>query len=154
MEYLENIIDEIIKYGLDGQIEIDGKDKDLELNLVKLYSKFFEINYQFDQFEYDGFKRNDHYPRITENVRSNFQDYSFYHTVSSNVPVNEKPIILTGDAIEDISEIINDLLEVKWRNQNNSADDALWYFELIFNTHTRYHLVSLLNYINFREFDN
>lgn len=36
-----------------------------------------------------------------------------------------------GDAIDDLSDIIIDLLEIKGRIENNSLADGIWFFELL-----------------------
>lgn len=52
-----------------------------------------------------------------------------------------------GDAVDDLLDIIKDLLEVKWRIENNSLDDGVWFFKFIFRSHTQQHILDLLNYI-------
>ena len=52
-----------------------------------------------------------------------------------------------GDAIDDLTDIIIDLSEIKWRIENNSLADGLWFFELIFYAHTQQHILDLLNYM-------
>ena len=46
-----------------------------------------------------------------------------------------------------LTDIITDLFEIKWRLENNSLADGLWYFELIFKGHTQLHILDLLNYM-------
>ncbi|KUJ53355.1 hypothetical protein [Chryseobacterium sp. JAH] len=57
-----------------------------------------------------------------------------------------KDNIAIGDAIDDLSDIILDLLQIKWRIENNSPDDGLWYFQLVFSSHTQQHIIDLLSY--------
>lgn len=147
MEILIEIINEIVKYGLNSNVEIEDKEKDLEMNLVKLYSKYFEINYRSDDSEYEGFDKQKTYPNVIENVKSNFKDFGWYHSILNLEEILKDPEIGTGDAIDDLSDIIYDLLEVKWRKENNSVNDAWWFFELIFHGHTQQHLIDLLNYL-------
>ena len=54
---------------------------------------------------------------------------------------------IIGDAIDDLSDIITDLLQIKWRIENNSLANGLWYFELIFYGHTQQHILDLLNFM-------
>ena len=149
MKELIEIIDEITKFGLRPNIKIEDKERDLEKNLVKLYSKYFEISYEFDDTDYDDFDKKKLFPNVIENVKSNFKDFGWYNMILEPEKVYAEPknAIGIGDAIDDLSDIIYDLLEVKWRNDNNSESDAWYFFELIFYAHTQQHLLDLLNYM-------
>jgi len=146
LEELIQIIDEIVKYGLDANVRVVNKRTDLEKNLVKLYSKYFEIQYEFDESDYGEFEKSN-FPEVIENVKSNFTDFGWYHVILNSEKVLEEPEVGTGDAIDDLSDIIYDLLEIKSRKETNSEQDALWYFKLIFPKHTRQHILGLLNYL-------
>ncbi len=147
MEELIKIINEIIKYGLNPNVEIEDKEKDLEMNLVKLYSKYFQINYESDENEYKVFDKKEFYPNVIENVKSNFKDFGCYHSILNLEEILKEPETGTGDAIDDLTDIIYDLLEIKWRKENNSENDAWWFFELVFYSHSHQHLIDLLNYL-------
>lgn len=147
MEKLIKIINEIVKYGLNPNVDIEDKEKDLEMNLVKLYSKYFEIDNESDKTEYKDFDKKNIYPNVVENVKSNFKDFGWYHSILNLEEILKEPESGTGDAIDDLSDIIYDLLEIKWRKENNSENDALWFFKLIFYGHTQQHLIDLLNYL-------
>lgn len=147
MEELIKIISEIVKYGLSPNIEIEDKEKDLEINLVKLYSKYFEIEYQSDENDYRDFDKKKIHPNVIENVKSNFKDFGWYHTILNLEEILKEPETGTGDAIDDLSDIIYDLLEIKYRKENNSENDVWRFFELIFYSHTQQHLIDLLNYL-------
>lgn len=139
-------IKEIIKYGLQPNLLITDKEKLLERNLVKIYSLYFEIEYKFDETDYPDFDKLQ-LTEIRQNVESNFKGFGFYKTVldiNDIYSLNDNAI---GDAIDDISDIITDLIEIKWRIENNSFADGLWYFQLVFSTHTQQHILSLLNYM-------
>lgn len=62
-----------------------------------------------------------------------------------------KDNIAIGDAIDDLSDIILDLLQIKCRIENNSPVDGLWYFQLVFSGHTQQHIIDLLNYLKQRK---
>ena len=55
--------------------------------------------------------------------------------------------LATRDAIDDLTDIIKDLLVVKWRFENTSKIDAIWDFEFSMRTHSKQHLVDLLKYM-------
>lgn len=56
-----------------------------------------------------------------------------------------------GYSIDDSTDIIADLLEIKWRIENNRIDDGLWFFELIFKRHTQEHIIDLLTYMKHKK---
>lgn len=60
---------------------------------------------------------------------------------------NKDAEIGMGDAVDDLSDIIYDLLEVKWRLEHTSETDAWWHFLFTFQAHTQQHLIDLLNYL-------
>ena len=144
MKELINIIKEITKYGLTPNVNIEDKEQDLEKNLVKLYLKYFEIKFVFDESEFSDIDITG-FPNIRENVSSNFSEFGLYHDLSNFHKFENKPNLTMGDAVDDLTDIILDLLEIKWRKENNSESDAFWYFELIFYSHTQQHLIDLLN---------
>lgn len=108
--------------------------------LINNYSTS-QWNINFDDFD----KKN--YDNIRKNINSNFPNFGLYHELSNCHKVNESTDIIVGDSIDDLSDIILDLLEIKWRIKNNSLNDGLWFFKLIFSSHTQQHVMSLLNYI-------
>ena len=146
MKDLIQIIDEIAKYGLHSDIKIENKEKDLEQNLIGLYSHSFKIKYEFDDHNHPNFDKK-LFPNVIDNVRENFPEFGFYHTILNSNEFPKDPETATGDAVDDLSDIIYDIIEVKWRMENNSEADGLWYFELIFNGHTQQHLIDLLNFM-------
>ncbi|MFK7935161.1 MAG: DUF5063 domain-containing protein [Saprospiraceae bacterium] len=146
MTELIEVIDDITKYGLQPLVEIENREKDLEENLVKIYVKHFQVQYDFDHNEYARFDT-EHLPNVIKNVSKNFPTFGYYHTVLNCHELNKSMNIAAGDAVDDLSDIIFDLLEVKWRKENNSEQDALWFFEFIFQTHTQQHIINLLNFM-------
>ncbi len=146
MNDLLQIIDDITKYGLNPNLDIEDKEKDLEKHLVQLYSKYFEIQFKFDEIDYPDFEKTG-LPNIRENVSKNFPHFGLYYNLMDLHELLKKPNLVVGDAVDDLTDIILDLLEIKWRNENNSEQDAWWYFEFSFYSHTQQHLIDLLNYM-------
>lgn len=145
MQELIPTISEIVKYGLDPNLTVIDK-KSLEKNLVKIYSFSFEIKYDFDNTDFPDFDTSS-LPNIRHNIESNFKDFGFYKSVLNIDDIDNLQECGVGDAIDDLTDITFDLLEIKWRIENNSLNDGLWYFELIFYSHTQQHILDLLNYI-------
>ena len=146
MQELIPTINNITKYGLYPNLTVEDKEIILEKDLVKIYSFYFQIVYKFDEVEYADFDISS-FPNIRQNVCSNFTNFGFYKTNLDINDIDNLPDSSIGDAIDDLSDIIRDLLEIKWRIENNSQADGLWLFELIFRSHTQQHLLDLLNYM-------
>lgn len=146
MKELIPTINEIVKYGLEPNLIINKKIRLLEKNLLKMYSLYFEINYVFDENTYEDFDTSQ-LVHIRQNVESNFKDFGFYKNILEIHNIENLNDHVIGDAIDDLTDIIKDLLEIKWRIENNSVDDGLWFFDFIFTSHTQQHILDLLNYI-------
>ena len=141
-------INEIVKYGLQLNLttDKDERNKLLEKSLVKIYSLYFDIEYTFDEKDFADFDK-EKLPKIRQNVENNFSDFGLYKTVIDFTDFDNKVDNEIGDAIDDLTDIILDLLEIKWRIETNSLADGLWYFQLIFYSHTKQHVLNLLNYM-------
>lgn len=146
MNELISTINEIVKYGLQPNLNIPDRTKLLEKNLIKIYSLYFNIQYEYDDKEYPDFDKNQ-FPNIIQNIQCNFKEFGVYKTVLDINDIDNNTDIGLGNAIDDLSDIILDLLEIKWRMENNSLNDGLWFFETIFPFHTQQHILDLLNYM-------
>jgi hypothetical protein len=142
-------INEIVKYGLEPNLTTSDKEKELEKNLVKIYSLYFDIEFKFDETDYPALDKTE-YADIRQNVTSNFKDFGFYKTVSDIENIDNLSDNTIGDSFDDLTDIIRDLLEIKWRIENNSLADGLWFFELTFYSHTQEHILDLLKYMKQR----
>lgn len=150
MEDLILIIDNICRYGLYSTINLTNKEQDLEKNLVGLYLKYFEINDESDSKDYPAYQK----PKsvlLRKNISSNFPTFSWYHHVVEADQIDKEAHLVMGDAVDDLADIILDLLEVKWRREHNSLEDAIWFFKFIFQAHTQQHLIDLLSFLKTKE---
>ena len=146
MTELIPIINEVVKYGLQPDLSVNDKEKLLEKNLVKIYNLYFDIKFEFDETDYPDFDKSK-YPLIRKNVESNFKDFGFYKTVTDINDIDNLHENCIGDAVDDLTDIILDLLEIKWRIENNSMADGLWFFELTFYSHTQQYILDVLKYM-------
>lgn len=142
-------INEIVKYGLQPNLNVTDKEKLLEKDLVKIYNLYFEIEYKFDETQYPNFDKGK-FVNIRQNIENNFKDFCFYKTILDINDIDNLKDNAIGDAIDDLSDITLDLLEIKWRIENNSWAEGLWYFQFIFHAHTQQHILDLLNYLKQR----
>jgi hypothetical protein len=139
-------INEIVKYGLQPNLTVTDKENVLKKDLVKIYNLYFDIKFDFDKTNYPRFDKAN-LPNIRQNIESNFKDFGFYKTILDINDIDNLQDSAIGDAIDDLNDIIIDLLEIKWRIENNSLADGLWFFQLTFYSHIQQHILDLLNYM-------
>ena len=151
-ELIENI-NQIAEFGISPKVELKNKVLELKQLLVSIYNCFLNSEDVFDNKEYrDNFDFP--YEEIKENVEKNFLDFGWYISINDIHKVEykngePKSVINSdlGDPIDDISDIIKDLLEVKWRVENTSKEDAIWHFRFLMKNHAEKHLVDLLKFL-------
>jgi hypothetical protein len=149
---LIHAINQVIKFGLEPNLTINKNERDLllERSLINIYSLYFDINYEYDNADYKEYNEYK-YADIRKNVEHNFPDFGFYTNALDILDLENKDNFGLGDATDDLTDIILDLLQIKWRIENNSPNDGLWYFQLIFHGHTQQHIIDLLNYLKQRK---
>ena len=147
MKDLILIINEIVKYGLQPNLAVEDRDKLLQKNLIKIYSIVLDLSYDLDNSEYLDTDKIQ-YHLVRQNVETNFTNFGLYRTTIGDIEDFDSPDEFgVGDAIDDLTDIIFDLLEVKARIENNSINSGLEHFEVIFYCHTQQHILDLLNYM-------
>ncbi len=96
------------------------------------------VQFQFDEAEYpeppeinakESFIEAERWFQIPED-KSYSNDFSFF------------------DAALDLSEIMDDLAEIQWRFKNTSVDDALFHYQLGYQSHWGHHMRSLQKFIH------
>ncbi|MDC9722038.1 MAG: DUF5063 domain-containing protein [Urechidicola sp.] len=143
MSELRKLIDQITEFGINPKVELANKTNVLKKLLVGIYSKYLNVEFEFDETDYDEEPDFD-YKKIRENVKSNFSDFDWYSTVLDSNKMEPNIETGCGDELDDLTDIIKDLLAVKWRMENTSKNDALWHFDFSMRTHSEQHLVDLL----------
>jgi hypothetical protein len=146
MEELIPTINEIVKYGISPNLNVANRERLLEKHLVKIYSLYFEVLNESDDTDYPDFDKS-LLLDIRKNIESNFKNFGFYKVVIDKNDFSNMTKCSLGDAIDDLLDVTLDLLEVKWRVENNSLNDGIWYFKFIFHAHTQQHILDLLNFI-------
>ncbi len=143
MSELRKLIDQITEFGINPKVELTDKTDALKKLLVGIYSEFLTVEFEFDKTDYEDEPDFD-YKRILENVKANFPDFRWYSSVLDSNKMEPNMEIAIGDELDDLTDIIKDLLAVKWRMENTSENDAFWHFEFSMRTHAVQHLVDLL----------
>ena len=121
----------------------DEKYQILEKHLVIIYSDGLNLstkvepsNEEPDPIEYES---------LRNELQQNFQELGFYHTVLNIQEITEEPELATGDALDDLTDIVKDLKEVMSLTDDNTL---LWQLNFNFNSHFKAHLIDLTNYLN------
>lgn len=143
MNSLQKLIDQITLFGLNPNLDLLDKTGFLKKLLVSIYSEFLCVEVELVETEYDE-EPNFSYNELKENVKSNFPDFGWYSIVLDSNEMEPSVEIGIGDELDDLTDIIKDLLAVKWRMENTSMKDALWHFDFLMRTHSEQHLVDLL----------
>jgi len=147
---LKKLIDQITEFGINPKNELTDKTDVLKKLLVGIYSEFLNVEFEFDETDNDK-EPNFDYNEIKQNVKSNFPDFDCYSMVLDLNRIEPNVEIGIGDALDDLTDIIKDLLVVKWKMENTSEMDALWEFEFSMRTHSEQHLIDLLKYLKEKE---
>ena len=147
MEKFENLVDEILKWGTEIRGETTSNLIVLEKQLVALYNFYCESQEMFEDKEYPdppSFPAKEY----MEIIQKNFPSIGYYRLVLDNQNLTGDNNNGVGDAIDDISDILRDLWDINWYLKNTSAANALFYFRLLFFTHTKGHIIGLLGCMN------
>lgn len=101
-----------------------------------------QLDYVFDKREYPDPPERD-YEATRKSVGKLFPSLGFYNTALDVSDEIGQTTLGIEDAIDDIADIAGDLIEVLWRLNNTSEDDALYHFHLYFRSHWGRHLREL-----------
>ncbi|MFD0862748.1 DUF5063 domain-containing protein [Sungkyunkwania multivorans] len=143
MSELKVLIEKITEFGVNPEVEVKDKTNVLKRLLVEIYLEFLNVNFEFDESDYDDEPDFD-YNEILKNVKSNFPDFGWYSSVLDSNKMEPNVEVGIEDELDDLADIIKDMLAVKWRMENTSEDDALWHFEFLMRVHSEQHMVNLL----------
>ena len=134
---VSNFLDFII-----GRVEEQPDLGVLLENLDLLANSVYVPEFKFDETEYPEPPETD-YTKLRAIIENKFPQLGLYCTVDSDVSNIESSKILTGDAIDDLADIVGDLIDVKWYFENTSKSNALWHFTFDYRSHWGLHLREL-----------
>lgn len=143
---IKQTIEEFLSLVEKGCGSTEANEEKLKLLLDKLALAQHFATYKFDEKDYAD-APDTACDELRKLVASRFPNYGYYN-VAENVTedVGEGKTDV-GDAIDDIADIAGDLYETKWRWENNSPDDGLWFFRNNFQFHWNEHLRDLQIYL-------
>lgn len=121
----------------------DGKYLILEMHLAIIYRDGLNLSNIVEPSTEDP--ESIEYNTLRNVLSQNFQELGFYHTVLNIHEISEEPELATGDALDDLTDIVKDLKEVMSLTDDNTF---LWQLHFNFNSHFKEHLVNLINYLH------
>ena len=89
------------------------------------------------------------YAACYDALLARFPEYGYYAATDPSEPISDS---LTGDAIDDLADIVGELSEALWREEALGADDAHWHLRWSFEMHWGHHLRSLGLYLHVKRF--
>lgn len=87
------------------------------------------------------------YERTRRLVAARFPRYGHYNIAAPMTLEIGAGEVVVGDAIDDITDVADELAAVEWRLQNTGEPDALWHFHDGYDHHWGAHLRRLQLYL-------
>jgi hypothetical protein len=84
---------------------------------------------------------------VVAGVQLAFPELDFYRWVDPNMQMDEEPGV--GSAVDDLSDIVRDLEQIRQRAETAGVTDAAWYARLIW-PHTGAHLTQLRRFLHYK----
>ncbi len=136
----------------DGERSAAYNEELLPVLLDQLAFAQHSVRFAFDATDYPDSPRRDQ-AEFRALVSRRFPSFGYYNLPESVTREIAESRCLVADAIDDILDIGNDLLDVEWRWGNTSEADALWHFQNSYTSHWQAHLRGLQLYILSRNWE-
>jgi hypothetical protein len=127
----------------------DKKDNDLEMLIRKLDELpllVYAVDFEFDGNDYPDPPENI-YSEIRSKVVAKFPELGMYESTCFDESIERKERLTVGDAIDDITDIVGDLLEIEWYFENTTEANAMWHLETSYRSHWGNHLREVQLYL-------
>ena len=146
---IKQTIDEFLSLVENGCGSPEKNENRHKFLLDKLAFAQHFAKFEFDSKDYPDAPRREH-KEMMNLVGTRFPSCrGDYYTVLN--PVNnvgvDKPEYGIGWTADDLADIAHDLSETKWRWENNSPEDGLWFFTFSFESHWAEHLRNFQIYL-------
>jgi len=138
-------IEQSVKRFLDFCLHEKSESYDLgdlihELDLLVLST--YQSKFEYDDNDYPE-PPNKNYAALRELVSKRFPELGFYQTVDPEISDEKESKVLTGDAVDDLVDIIGDVQDIRWYLENTTINNAKWHFEFSYRSHWGLHLREL-----------
>ena len=143
---IKQTIDDFLLLVEKGCGSTEENEARLKLLVDKLALAQHFATYKFDERDFAEAPRKA-YQGLRKSVTAQFPNFGCYNVaedVTQNVGEGKA---IVSDALDDITDIANDLFEAKWCWENNSPEDGLWHFKFSFDSHWSNHLRELQVYL-------
>lgn len=118
----------------------------LVIALDRLALAYHFSAWDFDAADYPDAPKSDFHDFRDVTV-SLFPDLGYYNIATDNSVNIGQTTLGVGNAVNDVAEIADDMLEVKWLWENTSVENALWQFRWGYENHWGAHLRYLQLYL-------
>jgi|SRR3990172_7024144 len=126
---------------------VDTNIRALELALDRLALAYHFAPDVFEEDEYPDPPVQD-YQRLRHLAASRFPAFGFYTLPSIITTATVQVELQIGDALDDVADIAQDLIGVRWCWEHTSQVDALWRFRFGYEAHWGEHLRCLQLYLH------
>lgn len=131
---------------IDSQASTDA-EKDLALVLDELAFKTSRTDPSTCDVDPELEPVIESYEAVRKRVSVRFPDFGFYNLASDVDSKVGESDCMVGDAIDDITDIYQDLAKAEWNWQNSTEQEAIWALKFSFDTHWERHLRELQIYL-------
>ena len=147
---LYSLIDQTIKYGLDSNYSNRKSISSLKKALVEILFFHLDNEFECDDINYPDINRSQ-YSYIKENLEMNFPDFGNFKNFKNISDLTNLEDVLIQNVILDLNDIIIDLIEVKYRLQNNGNFAGTDTFDFLFETGMKNKILNVINYLYNRD---
>ena len=139
-------INEFTDFALDGTHQ-ENSLQDLIKKLDELPFLLYSSEFEFDEKDYPDPPEIE-YQKIRKQIELKFPELGYYKIPEfDEYSLESTGELIVGDAIDDVTDIVIDLLEIEWFFQNTSEADALWHLDTSYRAHWGKHLRELQLYL-------
>lgn len=86
------------------------------------------------------------YSALRKVLGARFPDLGYYNSGNRSEPLAQSTLV--GDALDDLTDTVQDLRDIAWRAPNLGEDDAIWWVRWSFERHWGMHLRNLSAYLH------